>query len=307
LAVPALGAATPDVADVTVVIPVWDDYVAVIIDAVQSVGTHDGGPRILVVDNASRSPLPALPDRVAVRRLRQRASAGAARNAGLAAVRTRYVLFLDADDCLVAGTLARLRDALDNDPRLVGCCSSVVAWDPGTGDTVPLAFPSKFVRRIGRWPRVLALAGLLRNRIPTTGCLLMRTSDARAAGGFADGDLAEDWCLNVALAFRGRIAFLPDVGRLLRVHASSLRSQPHTRQEVVDAFRMVRRLCWADPRAPLAARVALPIIAAYHRRKVTRMTPAGTLAPRTVRGLAGAGQLASAPAAATALERWAAP
>ena len=49
---------TPD--EVTVVIPVWDDYVSFLPDAIESVRRDSADARVVVVDNASRERLPEL-------------------------------------------------------------------------------------------------------------------------------------------------------------------------------------------------------------------------------------------------------
>src|SRR4051794_19651989 len=88
----------------TVVIPVWDEYVRFLPDAVGSVARDAPGTPILVVDNASTIPVPDLPGTSVVRSDR-RLTAGAIRNLGLEHVKTKYVVVLDADDMLLPGTL----------------------------------------------------------------------------------------------------------------------------------------------------------------------------------------------------------
>jgi len=115
-------ATTPSIdGEVTVVIPCFNhgEYVG---EAVASVLAQEGeSPRIVVVDDgstdeATHAALQALPDEVKV--LRQ-ANAGpaAARNAGIEATDSPYLLMLDADDRLPKGALAELRAALDADPE----------------------------------------------------------------------------------------------------------------------------------------------------------------------------------------------
>ncbi len=113
--------APPAYRDVTVVIPCFNhgEYVG---EAVASVLGQEGEtPRIIVVDDGSTdegtlAALEHLPDGVEV--LHQ-ANAGpaAARNAGIEATDSPYLLMLDADDRLPAGALAELRAALDADPE----------------------------------------------------------------------------------------------------------------------------------------------------------------------------------------------
>src|SRR5260221_8303199 len=104
-------------ARVSVVIPVWDAYAgAGLVEAVASVRRQNVPVRVIVVDNASAVPLPVLGD-VELVRLEQRRSTGAARNGSLPLLQTEYVVFLDADDRLLDGSIAALVAGLDADPR----------------------------------------------------------------------------------------------------------------------------------------------------------------------------------------------
>jgi glycosyl transferase family 2 len=271
-------AAVLDSPGITVVIPVWDQYVKVVGHAVESVLRQSGvTPVVLVVDNASTQPLPTFPPVVRVERLRSRVSVGAARNAGLALVRTEFMLFMDADDIMVDGTLTLLLSQLRATAHASACCCALVAWNPCTGRIVPLRFPSRRTMVLARWPTLYRTYAVLANRMPTTGCVLMRTALAREAGGFGDGDYAEDWPLNVALAFRGSIEFLPFQGRLLRVHSGSLRSRPWGRDDVARGFAMLRGRLRSDPTTPWLVRLGLPIIAVHHWWQVRRLTRGGTI------------------------------
>ncbi len=108
--------------DVTVVITCFE-LGAYLGEAVGSALAQVGGaPHVVVVDDGSREPatlaaLARLPDAVEVVRQENRGVA-AARNAGLARVRTRYALVLDGDDRLAPAALATLRAPLDADPSL---------------------------------------------------------------------------------------------------------------------------------------------------------------------------------------------
>ena len=272
---------------VTVVIPVWDDYASVVEEAVESVRLQGMEVSILIVDNASRRPLPWLAPDVTTVRLFERVSVGTARNVGLSLVHTEYVLFLDADDVLAAGTLLLLVEGLASAPSSAACCCGVVAWNARNGRVARLDFPSRFTRAMARWATGYRLYAALGNRMPTTGCVLMRTSVARAAGGFTDAEFAEDWPLNVGLAFRGRIRFLDPVGRQLRVHATSLRARRRSRMEVARAYALLRGRLESDHATPALLRFALPLLALHHAWQVRRLTPGGTTAPARTPALVG--------------------
>src|SRR3954447_5703194 len=112
-------------ATVTVVIPVWDDYVEFLADAVGSVRRNAPHAPIVVVDNASSTPVPEL-EGCEVVRWPRRLSEGAARNIGLERVATEYVVFLDADDMLLDGTIDFLHGRIAADPGLAVCTSSIL-------------------------------------------------------------------------------------------------------------------------------------------------------------------------------------
>ena len=275
----------------TVVIPVWDRYVLTVRDAVESVLDQEAHVAVLVVDNASSELLPPLPPGVDIMRLPTRLSVGAARNAGLSHVRTEFVLFLDADDIVLEGTLRLLLSRMTARPALSACACSVLAWNAATDQVCPLDFPSGTTRLVARWPRWYHLYAAMANRMPTTGCVIMRTATAVNAGGFADSDFAEDWALNIGLAFRGPIEFLLSHGRLLRVHAKSLRARPRSRAEVARAFELVQRRVKGDPAAPVSVRLSFLLLALYHSRQVRRVTPGGKTAPGVALSVLGDGGL----------------
>src|SRR4051794_19848409 len=103
--------------DTTAVVACFN-YGAYLREAVDSLlGQEGAAPHVVVVDDGSTDPnthaaLDALPEQVELVR-QDNAGVVAARNAGLARVRTPYVLFLDADDRLAPGALAAMRRALE--------------------------------------------------------------------------------------------------------------------------------------------------------------------------------------------------
>src|SRR5262249_49002093 len=100
-------------AKTTVVIPAWDGYAgAPLRAALRSVLDQAVPMRVLVVDNASLSELTGTGG-VDVVRSERRLTVGAARNLGLAAVTTPYVVFWDADDVMLPGTLAFLQARIE--------------------------------------------------------------------------------------------------------------------------------------------------------------------------------------------------
>jgi glycosyltransferase involved in cell wall biosynthesis len=108
--------------DITVVVTCFN-YGAYLPEAVASVVGQEGGtPKVTVVDDGSTDAqtlraLEQLPPEVTVIR-QPNAGLSAARNAGLRASETPYLIALDADDRLAPEALTRLRERLDRDPRL---------------------------------------------------------------------------------------------------------------------------------------------------------------------------------------------
>jgi glycosyltransferase involved in cell wall biosynthesis len=168
--------------DVTVVIACFN-YGAFLMEAVSSALDQEGGPpRVIVVDDGSREPatltaLDELPPEVTLIR-QPNAGPSAARNAGLRAADTPYLLVLDADDKLVLDAIGRLRPLLQADPGLgfsYGVARFFGAWD---GD---LRFPPYDPYKL-----------LYRHTIGITA--LMRRELFESVGGFdVDFPAYEDW------------------------------------------------------------------------------------------------------------------
>src|SRR4051794_10290356 len=115
-------------ASATVVIPVWDQYVDLLEEAVDSARANAPEARVIVVDNASEVPVPEL-DGVTTVRSPSRLSIGAARNLGIEHVETPYFLSLDADDKLLRGALEFMVSELNADPSLSVCAMSIMEPD----------------------------------------------------------------------------------------------------------------------------------------------------------------------------------
>src|SRR5437764_1426066 len=193
---------------VTVVIPVWDRYVGYLTEAVESVRRNAPQAPIVVVDNASSAPVPEL-ERCEVLRLQRRVSEGAARNLGLDRVTTEYVVFLDADDMLMDGTLAPLYERIAADPGLAVSATSILDSETGKRHRNP----RRFVLRLVRLPRAFAIANSTWSLLPIQGCAILRTDQVREAGGYADADVGEDWDLAVSVTWRGRVEISERIGR----------------------------------------------------------------------------------------------
>jgi glycosyltransferase involved in cell wall biosynthesis len=242
--------------DVSVVVPVWGDYTGPgLTEALDSLRGQDLRARVIVVDNASDPRLEAIPG-VDLVRSETRLTVGAARNLGLAEVATPYVVFWDADDLMLPGTLRFLRDRIAGEPGVVLAAASILEGDP----PVPHRWPRRWTYRFARFRRAFALADCVWSLFPTTGSSIMRTADARAAG-FGDANSGEDWVLGVSLAFRGRVILEKRPGRLYRRHATSLWETQRSGRQLIVHSRSVRERLRSDPAVPKWLNPLLPVVA----------------------------------------------
>jgi glycosyltransferase involved in cell wall biosynthesis len=216
-------------ADVTAVVACFN-YGAFLPEALASLRSQAGGaPHTVVVDDGSTDPatlavLDALPPDVELVR-QDNQGVSAARNAGLARVRTPYWLVLDADDRLAPGALAALRAPLERDERLGYSFGFMEFFGDMTG--------------IVRFPDFDPYRLLYRHTIGLTA--LARADVLRATGGY-DGGFPhyEDWELWVhALAhgFEGRR--VDAVALQYRRHGGTKLSADRRRYRV--AWRALRR------------------------------------------------------------------
>lgn len=237
-------------------IPVWGGYTERLPAAMSSLRAQDQPFRIIVVDNASDTPLPALGEAVRVIRAPGRLSLGAARNLGLAEVDTTFVIFWDADDVMMPGALERLEAAIQAEPGLVLCGMAIRESPSGARHR----WPRQWLGRLVRFPRLLALLHCVWSQFPTTGAAIMRSDAARAGGGFPDADSGEDWCLGASIAFRGRIGWSEEFGREYHLYPQSVWARHMTTAHQREHARAVRRRVREDRGVPGWARSLLPLI-----------------------------------------------
>jgi glycosyltransferase involved in cell wall biosynthesis len=211
--------------DTTVVITCFNygDYLG------EAVASARDQARVLVVDDGSTDPvtttaLDALPGDVELLR-QDNAGAAAARNAGLEASTTPYVLCLDADDRLTATAIATLRAPLANNPGL--------------------GFSYGWMRFFGEWDWTWQLPAydpyklLYRHQIGLSA--LMRREVYEATGGF-DASFAEfeDWELWLnALEHDFRGERVPVVTLEYRKHGANKQAVDRTRYRSM--YRRVRK------------------------------------------------------------------
>jgi len=238
---------------VSVVIPVWDAYLRFLSEAVASVTDQDVEAEVVVVDNASHEPVPAIAG-VTVVRSEQRLETGAARNLGLSVAGAPLVVFLDADDLMVPGSLGALIAGLrDGD---VAFAMAIIDGDTGGRHRAP----RRIAYALARAPRLFAVANTIWSLLPTQGATIMRTGDVRAVGGYGDRSQGEDWALGAALAWRGRIRLAHEPALVYRWRFDSPGREGASGDLLANA-RFVRRRLLAEPGMPAVARRLLPLAA----------------------------------------------
>lgn len=245
-------------AQTTVVLPAWDAYAADLLpEALASVWAQQPPPEILIVDNASE---PRLNEVAGARVIRtpRRLSVGAARNFGLAHMGTPLVVFWDADDTMLPGTVLSLESAMAADAGLVAFGAAIIEEPSGQRHR----WPRSWIGRVLRFPRLFGLLDAIWSLYPTTGATIMRTEAVRDAGGYSDSDSGEDWCLGVSLAFRGRLGWTERPGRVYRIHPTSVWARHMGVRHQVRHARTVRERIRRDAGIPSWARAGLPGIAA---------------------------------------------
>lgn len=201
---------------VSVVIPLYNKA-AYIADAVRSVQAQTFSDfELLVVDDGSTDGGGAVARAAADQRLRlirqDNAGAGAARNAGIAAARGRWIAFLDADDRWRPSRLARQLGILDRHPDLVWAAGGYVTLLPGA-----LAARPAPALEAPWWaaPEVVedALHPLAVGGYVWTGTILARRDVLTALGGFEPAlRSGQDLLLWVRLALdHPRLAYASEV------------------------------------------------------------------------------------------------
>jgi glycosyltransferase involved in cell wall biosynthesis len=247
--------------EVSVVIPAWGTYAgAPLQEALASVREQDTPARIIVVDNASDEPLDSVGDAELVR-TPERRTVGAARNLGLEHVTTPFVLFWDADDLMLPGTLTFLCERLRADPRLVAVAAGVVEGESHRRHR----WPPRWSARLARRPRLFAAGHAVWSLFPSTGATIMRAEDVRAAGGYAtDIEAGGDWVLGASLAFRGRVQLVERPGRLYRRLGGSLWQENRAPARQLARAAAVRARLRDDPAVPGWARASTPLLKVLH-------------------------------------------
>lgn len=245
--------------DVTVVIPFWDLDPKILQESIDSVRFQSKQCKILLVDNKSKRP-PSPKGDVEILRLEERVTAGEARNRGLAAVNTPYVMFMDADDILLPGAIANLYDRIANDPAVSIVAGQIINWNPELGIRQLSPWPSRTAKLLTRAHGLFRYCNAIRNMTPVTGCAMLNTRLAKTTAGFTNST-AEEWPLGTAMGFRGKLVMSDQPVKLYRLRSNSLSDQARYDVPVLfDARRQARKYLLRDAFVPLWFKFLIPII-----------------------------------------------
>jgi glycosyltransferase involved in cell wall biosynthesis len=205
---------------VSVVIPCFN-HARFLPSAVASVRAQDY-PRIeiLVVDDGSTDGTADVAARCGVRVSRQRnGGVSRARNAGLEATAGSLLVFLDADDELLPGSVATGVAALAAHPNAAcaaGRCTSIDAQGNPVGQTEAAVDTSDLYRT---W--------LLANFVWAPAAVIFRRQALLAIGGFPIGhEGAADYAVYLRLARQGGAVFHGERVAAYRQHGATMSQQP---------------------------------------------------------------------------------
>ena len=209
-----------DPSAVTVVIPCFNQA-RFLPAAVASVRAQDyGGVECVVVNDGSTDDTAAVAAKLGVHVLYQsNTGVSEARNAGLAAVRSGLVVFLDADDELLSGAIARGVEALGSDPGAVAVVGRCQVMD-AEGRTQPAVHS-----RVD--PSNLYTEWVSRNFVWAPGAAMFRKQALAEIGGFPSGlGPAADYAVYLRLARTGRVRFIAEDLVRYRQHETSMSRDP---------------------------------------------------------------------------------
>jgi len=206
--------------DITIAIPARNAS-ATVARAIRSALSQGDCPILLVNDwsddDTERIARSEAGSRLTVVSPPEHRTVGLARQTGLLAVETPYLVWLDADDELLPGRVARMRQAFRQDAADI-VCDGVEMIDGSTGRRMHVASIPPFLDRTAPLTRQFE-----RNYLPGVSMIGLCVAFARSVG--YDGDLhgGEDSDFLLRCAFKTpRVRLLPDTGYRMYAYPTSL-------------------------------------------------------------------------------------
>lgn len=260
--------------DISVCVPVrnGERFVA---EAVRSALAQRGRTlEVVVYDDASTDATAQVvaglsDERIRLERGRRQIGVAPARNACLAAARGRYIAWLDADDVLLDGALARHAAVLDRHPHVGLVHGRAEIVDPAGRLLAdwPVPFAQDTIQ-----PAREAFADLLLGNTVTTSTTLVRRAAHDDAGPFATqiGASSTDWHMWLRIAHRWDIAYMAAPAARYRQHPASISTATQrSGARLACDIRVVRSALQAAPfdiapDAAARARAALAVKALAH-------------------------------------------
>lgn len=221
--------------DLTVIIPVWNNYQRFLERALASIREQKNDCEVLIYDNGSETPI-CLSEvdtgelRVRVLRSETTCDLGKARNKALDEVNTDFVCFHDVDDLLLPGALSFAM--AEHHRRFLASVALQSLCTDGHGHYWRI--PSPFWQPLAHHIRAALIWRTLEsNLLAFGGGCVLRSACVRAAGGFADLSYGEEMPLNIALAIRWPCRWYRRFGRLYVVREGSLWHRELSHEEII--------------------------------------------------------------------------
>lgn len=208
---------------ITVVIAVRNGMPFIVTAVSSALALGESVARVVVVDDGStdgtRTSIEAIGDARVTIIDNPGSGVSSARNAGAAISDTSWLLFLDADDCLVGNAGLALLHTAAQTPAAV-----VIYGDYERVDAEGRRVGRRFLVRKRQKPSGGILNQLVRgNFIINGGIAIVRRDIFQEVGGFSPAlSLCEDWHLWCRLAARGPVIYTPQCVMNYRVHTTSV-------------------------------------------------------------------------------------
>lgn len=277
----------------SILVPVFNHY-EYLEDCLLSLLSQEGADaEIICIDDASSDPrvadyLRALVGRHPRLQVLLKASnrgISAVQNEAAACARGDYLVFVDCDDALEAGALARLMVEIDHHPEVDYFFTDRIDVD-ASGKTLRLAPYGGYDGLSFRDQRLIA-EDLFTGMVATHLKVIRRTAYLEAGGCDARYDGVQDWDLALKIAATGTLRYIPEPLYRHRVHAGSVTTTGRVGQ--MRRSNQVRRAHLDRLRPPATAGERVLITLPADFSALQRLIAQGAICVADARGKASAG------------------